>query len=441
MDSSSLFDGLQIDDDYSHLSLDTTEPSMFYSMSCKQPSFDQLTEIDNMFAFRSNTSSSSQSSSLPASSYTPSSNYPYYSPPSMYGDIQEQELRAQIQQLQNQNAYAAASYSVELTPSSMPPASNPMSQYLYYQPVLVGPNGQQVQLPMSVPTPVSVMPIPMPMMVKTEVAEPLLHMAAQPPSEVRTRTPNELRVFSAAVSISGSFVEAGVAGVAVRLLYAHSSPSSSSTLPSEPCQDILGGPRFVAVNMGVCVARFEGLSMSESSSKHQEREFALEFIAVDCLGQPLSSVKSCVSSPFYSYSHQNVLKRRKAVSLHSVCLASARRAASCSCAPSSSSSCSCCSVRCHVIGKGFIDGPALAVVMKSAHGEVRAANLEFFSDSVLFFDLPAYPVAGLMQDVDVSFTVTNDGRTFCPPISVVYPAPAVDPQALLDPEQVLRSRI
>jgi hypothetical protein len=40
----------------------------------------------------------------------------------------------------------------------------------------------------------------------------------------------------------------------------------------------------------------------------------------------------------------------------------------------------------------IIIGPALSLIIRTPHGDAVATNLEYFSDSVLFFELPPYPV-------------------------------------------------
>jgi hypothetical protein len=74
----------------------------------------------------------------------------------------------------------------------------------------------------------------------------------------------------------------------------------------------------------------------------------------------------------------------------------------------------------HVIGTPFIQGPALSLIFRTPHGDVTTKPLEFYSESVLFFELPPYPMTlsnlGLNNSPDfeikVSFLVSNDGRTY-----------------------------
>jgi hypothetical protein len=79
----------------------------------------------------------------------------------------------------------------------------------------------------------------------------------------------------------------------------------------------------------------------------------------------------------------------------------------------------------HVIGTPFIQGPALGLMFKTPHGEVLVGNLEFYSDSVLFFELPPYPLPegiSVSPDTEIKVTVllTNDGRTFSNPLDFTY---------------------
>lgn len=91
----------------------------------------------------------------------------------------------------------------------------------------------------------------------------------------------------------------------------------------------------------------------------------------------------------------------------------------------------------HVIGTPFIQGPALSLIFRfasssslsdffrTAHGDVCAKPLEFYSDSVLFFELPPYPLpngVGVTPDTELhaSVLLTNDGRTFSNVLDFTY---------------------
>lgn len=55
------------------------------------------------------------------------------------------------------------------------------------------------------------------------------------------------------------------------------------------------------------------------------------------------------------------------------------------------------------IGAPFIGGPALKLVIRTAHGDVSATSLELYSETVLFFKLPAYPFpVGKVSSGDLS---------------------------------------
>jgi len=151
---------------------------------------------------------------------------------------------------------------------------------------------------------------------------------------------------------------------------------------------------------------FSDLSISESSTKHKERHFMLEFTVLRCDGWPLVRRRSAA---FYAYSHKKVLQRRGNVKLRDI---SPRHG----------------SLKggdlIHVIGFPFIQGPALSVVFHTTLGDVCAGPLEHFSDSVLFFILPRLPLLtdvvppGLRIEAEV--VVTNDGRAFSNPLPFCF---------------------
>jgi hypothetical protein len=65
------------------------------------------------------------------------------------------------------------------------------------------------------------------------------------------------------------------------------------------------------------------------------------------------------------------------------------------------------------------------LLFRTPHGDVFLKNVEYFSDSVLFFELPPYPLPdSVMISPDVEFKVTvmvtNDGRTYSNPIEFTY---------------------
>eukprot|EP00743_Colponemidia_sp_Colp-15_P004086 GILK01004409.1.p1 GENE.GILK01004409.1~~GILK01004409.1.p1 ORF type:complete len:404 (-),score=58.07 GILK01004409.1:274-1485(-) len=247
------------------------------------------------------------------------------------------------------------------------------------------------------------------MKLKSEVD---IRVISHPPAEVRTRTPSELRVFSTCVSLTGDYQSKSIAAIGVSLCYACEPGKEPVPVAG---QHILGGPKMAKVaDSGM--ARFDGLSISESSSKHQEKEFCLLFSALSQDGSVVSDVSLRASNPFYCFSHKSVLKRRQNVVVR---LVSYSRGSA-----GSGMEGGAYNIRCHIVGKGFIQGPSLGVTMQTPHGNVKAANVEFFSDSVLFFDLPLYPIPEMANcpegRVDVNFVVTNDGRFFSEPVRFSY---------------------
>ena len=88
--------------------------------------------------------------------------------------------------------------------------------------------------------------------------------------------------------------------------------------PDFPNKGVLQG-RLQAVAGFDGIAVFTDLCIMEASAKHEEREFCLLFTPVQIDGilseqrQLQPQFGSCVSSPFYSYSHVKVLSRRREV--------------------------------------------------------------------------------------------------------------------------------
>ncbi len=83
--------------------------------------------------------------------------------------------------------------------------------------------------------------------------------------------------------------------------------SVNDNSPSEPVpKDILGGTKTVPI-LSDGLAIFDNLAISESSTKHKEREFCLQFVLIRNDGQELLYK---YSRPFYAYSHKKVLQRR-----------------------------------------------------------------------------------------------------------------------------------
>lgn len=222
----------------------------------------------------------------------------------------------------------------------------------------------------------------------------------QPPVEVRTRTPNEIRTFVVSAKITGNYKKAGATIMKASLQYA---PNGKSEM--EPVKkDILGGTKTLAINPSGTAA-FDNLTISESSTKNKEREFLIQLALIRNDGQELMKV---FSKPFYAYSHKKVLQRRGSVQLRTLSKTWGRLSGG---------------EMMHVIGTPFIQGPALAIIFRTCQGDIITKPTEFFSDSVLFFELPELPIpASTTPDAEYKVTVlvTNDGRTFSNSLDFTY---------------------
>ena len=232
-----------------------------------------------------------------------------------------------------------------------------------------------------------------------------LVIESHPPVEVRTRTPSEKRNFSCSIQLLGDYKAIGGKFVSVELMY---SPNAQRA-PGEdemPKQTILGGTKVVLIKANGS-ALFDNLSMSEASTKHKEKEFCLKFTLVDKSGAKLPVASR--SSSFYAFSNTKVLARRRDISLRTLSKTFGLLQGGESM---------------HVIGAPFIRGPALKLIFRTPHGDAIATNLELYSETVLFFTLPAYP--GIMQgdneplDAKAQVLVTNDGRNFSNPLEFHY---------------------
>eukprot|EP01116_Phalansterium_solitarium_P009519 TRINITY_DN236_c0_g1_i1.p2 TRINITY_DN236_c0_g1~~TRINITY_DN236_c0_g1_i1.p2 ORF type:complete len:366 (+),score=122.87 TRINITY_DN236_c0_g1_i1:190-1287(+) len=226
----------------------------------------------------------------------------------------------------------------------------------------------------------------------------------QPAAEVRTRTPSELRTFSVSARVVGPFRQLGTAHCRVALLYAPSGSAPSEKVPKE----ILGGTKQVPV-LSDGTVMFDNLAISESSTKHKEREFVLRLSVIGVDGEVLARRET---RPFYAYSHKKVLQRRGSVKL---------RALSRSCGRVSGGD------SMHVIGLPFIQGPALSIVFHTPYGDVAVRPTEFFSESVLFFDLPPLPIPASIihsippeTEIKVQVYVSNDGRSHSNSVDFTY---------------------
>ncbi|GBG34547.1 Hypothetical Protein FCC1311_107712 [Hondaea fermentalgiana] len=246
-----------------------------------------------------------------------------------------------------------------------------------------------------------------------------MRVVSQPPLEVRTRTKNENRTFGCEVQVL-RVPDVANATASVELCYATDTSVVISTMGGTLTRPVTNGR-----------VAFDDLSVSVASPKHAEKEFVLK---VTLAGAPDMPV---FSTPFYAYSHKSVLKRRREVSLR----AASHKAVSSRGGESM-----------HVVGLPFVRSDRLQVVFRvhksyccegciddvaAASGSaevtsagdsddanwmsVRATDLEFFSESVLFFRTPTV-FRNAMQDVPCSLQVTNDGRNFSASLPVVFTA-------------------
>lgn len=231
-----------------------------------------------------------------------------------------------------------------------------------------------------------------------------IYVVEQPPVEVRTRTANEKRAFSCAVQVSGDYRGIAASHVGVDLGYAVGSGG-------RPAQTILGGNKLGRIGDDG-VVRFE-LSMSEASTKHKGNDFLLEFYLVTQDGRRLTTGgPQWTSQPFYAYSNQKVLARRRNITLRAISKVRGTSKGG---------------ETMHVIGSPFISSPSLQVRITTQHGElmVGGSGIELYSESVLFFTLPPYPLPSPSPlpdgfELRAQVRVSNDGRYFSNPIDFIY---------------------
>lgn len=245
------------------------------------------------------------------------------------------------------------------------------------------------------------------------IAAPLKFLT-HPPLEVRTRTKNENRTFSCVARVDWERAEVNAGQQAeVRLCYAKGGQAAKS-LP------ILGGTLRRKVGSDGRVV-FDDLSVSVASPKHGEKEFAL---GVRLVGEE----RWAVSRPFYAYSHKSVLKRRREVRIKALSTAAASTQGG---------------LKMHVVGSPFIRSERLQVVFRvtlkdykkycaadveqlelsQSDGEwvsIAADAVDFFSDSVLFFETPNKLQQCTDEAVNVFVQVTNDGRNFSNPLPFTF---------------------
>eukprot|EP01094_Clydonella_sp_ATCC50884_P021226 TRINITY_DN4625_c0_g1_i1.p1 TRINITY_DN4625_c0_g1~~TRINITY_DN4625_c0_g1_i1.p1 ORF type:complete len:462 (+),score=116.59 TRINITY_DN4625_c0_g1_i1:45-1430(+) len=228
----------------------------------------------------------------------------------------------------------------------------------------------------------------------------VLRIIEQPPVEVRTRTPGENRTFCVKAQLNDP--QRCVRHVRVSLLYA----DADANHRKQPLSILGGTVKSQPVNDLVV---FENLSLSEASTKHEEREFCLAFeVELDNGSVEPTNVRT---TPFYAYSHKKVLNRRKNVEL---------RALSRTWGPVVGGG------EFHLVGMPFIKGPSLQCIFRTPNGQTVVRyerGLERYSDTVLFLTLPPCPEPPQYHkkgDVRCSVYVSNDGRNYSNALDFVY---------------------
>jgi len=239
---------------------------------------------------------------------------------------------------------------------------------------------------------------------ETKITPIELIIQAQPPVRVRTRTPNEIRTFCVSGGFTGNWSYMNVKSVKVSLVYA---PLTRNGKVEPVFKDILGGTKVVPVKEDGCF-RFNNLSLSESSTKHHEREFCLHLTAIGTDGVELLHQ---LSESFYAYSHKKVLQRRETVKLREISKSKSDNLLG--------------GETIHMVGFPFKQGAEFDIVFRTPHGNVRAHSYEFFSESVLYFQVPAYPVAAChlpaeTKEIKVAVVATNEGKLFSNPLEFTY---------------------
>jgi len=228
-----------------------------------------------------------------------------------------------------------------------------------------------------------------------------LVIQSQPPVRVRTRTPNEIRTFSVAAGVTGSWRSFGAQSVKVSLAYAALIPNGRVEAVNK---DILGGTKVMAIKEDGTV-KFSNLSVSESSTKHHEKEFCLYFTIVGSDGVELFHK---LSEPFYAYSHKKVLQRRESMKLRELSKTSSHFTGG---------------ETMHIVGFPFKQGPDFEVIFRTPYGDVAATNYEFFSESVLYFKVPRAPCCESGMEgklMKVSVLATNDGKVYSNALEFTY---------------------
>jgi len=227
-----------------------------------------------------------------------------------------------------------------------------------------------------------------------------LMVEREPPCEVRTRNPREARSFSFIVRLHGPYEQWRVHSVEARLVYADGFASEMDL------SAVFGGRKRVNVRGDTAV--FEGMSLYEASTRHQEREFAIVVTPINVDNEPLHEF-AVRTRGIYAFSHNKILNRRKRV--HVSCVSRAFVTAT---------GCD----RLHLIGGLFLKGPLFGIRVQLPSGEVLAAtDVDVVSDSLLYFSAPRYPLPILGPvgaHVTATLQVSNDGRTYSSPVPLYY---------------------
>mmetsp|Transcript_7488 Transcript_7488/g.12024 ORF Transcript_7488/g.12024 Transcript_7488/m.12024 type:complete len:395 (+) Transcript_7488:317-1501(+) len=241
-----------------------------------------------------------------------------------------------------------------------------------------------------------------------------MKVTTQPPLEVRTRTKNENRTFSCAIQIL-EHPSHGCSSACVKLCYATETDTEINTMGGTLTKPIVNGQVL-----------FDDLSVSVASPKHAEKEFVLKVVlnSKNSLGED----GVVYSTPFYAYSHKSVLRRRREVVLRASSHPTIRLRDT---------------HTMHVVGTPFVRSDRLQCVLRVPRSEledttfekichsqpeadhkenwvsIRADCLDFFSESVLFFQTPQV-LKHSSKNMRGFLQVTNDGRNFSNPIPIHF---------------------
>ena len=274
-----------------------------------------------------------------------------------------------------------------------------------------------------------------------------LQILTQPPTEQRTRTAKEKRLFktSVRVHIKDSRIEDSMVSLQVIALLLYADKTTTNRVPEAKtltvrhgnllggtvCKNLLEGKSSKSTK--TCTKTdaiyidivFEDLNLNEPSSRHHDREFCIAYKLIDARDKRI--LAGVESGACYAYSHPKVLKRRRNIVLKALSTMQLGQNAL-----ASESGC-----RMHAVGGPFIQSPRLRVLFQFVwrkNGKVfgekscYADNLELFSENVLFFDAPAFPFSAAGRD-DVAnhhyfchVSISNDSRHFSNQIEVTYPS-------------------